>query len=162
MDILHANSASEFSHSLGQMRKSSPNNGHFLNIAMSSFPQKRTLSPRLAMCEKCGFCCKSLFGAVNENSDAFHARRREGLYRFIQNRSRTSGVALKATQRQRSPRDFRAARFSTFATKSVGTRQRLPRKGTIGHDHAGRVLLVPKAAREHGQIAFTTVHEQTD
>src|SRR6266478_1710777 len=51
------------------------------------------------MSQRCRYCCKSLFGATNENfraADAFYARRREGPYRFIQNRSRTSVVALKS------------------------------------------------------------------
>ena len=60
-------------------------------------------------------------------ADAFYERRREGPYRFIQNRPRTSVVALKATQQQRSPsinvrEIFRVVRFSTFATKSRGKR----------------------------------------
>ena len=53
----------------------------------------------------------------------FHARRGERPYRFIQNRSRASVTALKATQRQSSPKInfgeiFWLVRFWTFATIS--------------------------------------------
>jgi hypothetical protein len=59
-------------------------------------------------------------------ADAFYARRREGPYRFIQDRSRTSVVALKSDAEQRSPKInfreiFRVVRFSTFATVSANT-----------------------------------------
>jgi hypothetical protein len=69
-------------------------------------------------------------------ADAFYARRREGPYRFIQNRSRTSVLALKSTQRQRSPKInfreiFRVARFSTFATISARNRQGQPTSYSI-------------------------------
>src|SRR5882757_482447 len=54
-------------------------------------------------------------------ADAFSARRLEGPYRFIQNRSRTSVVALKSdAAAEKSQIDFReifrVVRFSTFAT----------------------------------------------
>ena len=54
-------------------------------------------------------------------ADAFCARRRERPHRFIQNRPGTSVVALKSdTAAEKSKdqlsRDFRVARFSTFAT----------------------------------------------
>src|SRR5258705_9415544 len=57
-------------------------------------------------------------------ADAFSARRREGPYRFIQNRSRTSVVALKSHAAVEKSKDqlreiFRVARFSTFATISA-------------------------------------------
>src|SRR6266850_984269 len=57
-------------------------------------------------------------------ADAFYARRREGPYRFIQNRSRTSLVALKsdaAAERSTDQlsRDFFVVRISTFATISA-------------------------------------------
>src|SRR4030081_2949320 len=57
-------------------------------------------------------------------ADAFYARRREGPYRFIQNRSRTSVVALKSDaavekSKDQLSRDFRVVRFSTFATISA-------------------------------------------
>src|SRR5258707_14919993 len=57
-------------------------------------------------------------------ADAFYARRREGPYRFIQNRSRTSVVALKGDaaaekSKDQLSRDFRVVRFSTFATISA-------------------------------------------
>jgi hypothetical protein len=49
-------------------------------------------------------------------ADAFYGRRREGPYRFIQNRSRTSLVALKATRQQKSEdqlsRDFGCSIFN--------------------------------------------------
>jgi hypothetical protein len=59
-------------------------------------------------------------------ADAFYARQREGPYRFIQDRSRTSVVALKSDAEQRSPKInfreiFRVVRFSTFATVSANT-----------------------------------------
>src|SRR5712672_3532977 len=38
-------------------------------------------------------------------ADAFYARRREGPYRFIQNRSRTSVVALKCDAAAEKPKD---------------------------------------------------------
>ena len=46
-----------------------------------------------------GYCCKSLLGwrsKILRAADALYARQREGPYRFIQNRSRTSAVALKS------------------------------------------------------------------
>jgi hypothetical protein len=54
-------------------------------------------------------------------ADAFYERRREGPYRFIQNRSPTSVVALKKDaaaekSEDQSSRDFRFVRLSTFAT----------------------------------------------
>src|SRR6476469_10309976 len=57
-------------------------------------------------------------------ADAFYAQRREGPYRFIQNRSRTSVVALKNDAASEKPkeqlsRDFLVVRFSTFATIST-------------------------------------------
>src|SRR6267378_2236299 len=62
-------------------------------------------------------------------ADAFYARRREGPYRFIQNRSRTSVVALKSDAAAEKSKDqlsqiFRVARFSTFATISANSRHR--------------------------------------
>jgi hypothetical protein len=73
------------------------------------------------------FVAKVFLGWRTKNpraADALRAPRREGPYRFIQNRSWTSVVRLKATQQQRSPKiDFReifgVVRFSTFATKSA-------------------------------------------
>jgi hypothetical protein len=55
-------------------------------------------------------------------ADAFCARRREGPFRFIQNRSRTSLVPLKNNAGAESPKiNFReifwVVRFSTFAKK---------------------------------------------
>jgi hypothetical protein len=57
-------------------------------------------------------------------SVAVCARRREGPYRLIQNRSRTSVVALKSDAAAGRSKDqlreiFRVVRFSTFATKSA-------------------------------------------
>ena len=57
-------------------------------------------------------------------ADAFYARRREGPYRFIQNRSRISVVALKSDAAAEKSKDrlreiFRVVRFSTFATISA-------------------------------------------
>ena len=54
----------------------------------------------------------------------FDAWRREGPYRFIQNRSRTSVVALKRDTEAAKSEDqlreiFRVVRFSTFATISA-------------------------------------------
>src|SRR2546423_6114880 len=68
-------------------------------------------------------CCKSL-SKILRAADGFYEWRREGPYRFIQNRSRAPAVALKPTQEQRSPKInfreiFRVVRFSTFATISV-------------------------------------------
>jgi hypothetical protein len=56
-------------------------------------------------------------------ADASYAWRREGPYRFIQNRSRPQWPC-KATQQQRSPKInfrkiFRVVRFSAFATISA-------------------------------------------
>src|SRR5882672_5560600 len=57
-------------------------------------------------------------------ADAFYTRRSGGLYRFIQNRSWVSVVALKSDATARSPKiNFReifwVVRFSTFATISA-------------------------------------------
>src|SRR5258707_9011541 len=52
------------------------------------------------MSERCRYCCKSLFRGGRtkflRTADAFYERRREGPYRFIQNRPGTSIVALKS------------------------------------------------------------------
>src|SRR5260221_4403945 len=45
-------------------------------------------------------------------ADAFYARRREGPYRFIQNRSRTSVVALKSDAAAEKSKDQLSLRFS--------------------------------------------------
>src|SRR5712671_2918719 len=80
------------------------------------------------MSGSCRYCCKSLFGVANEilrAADAFYARRREGPYRFIQNRSRTSVVALKSDaaaekSKDQLSRDFPGRTiFDTFATISA-------------------------------------------
>jgi hypothetical protein len=60
-------------------------------------------------------------------ADAFYAQRREGPYRFIQNRPRTSLVALKSDAAAEGPQInfreiFRVVRFSTFATESAHSR----------------------------------------
>ena len=57
-------------------------------------------------------------------ADALYARQREGPYCFIQNRSRTSAVALKSDaaaekSKDQLSRDFPVVRFSTFATISA-------------------------------------------
>jgi hypothetical protein len=83
------------------------------------------------MCPQCPLCadfvanvflgCRTkILGAA----DAFCARRCEGPYRSIQNRSRTSVATLKSdaaaeTSKDQLSRDFRVVRFSTFATKSA-------------------------------------------
>src|SRR5258705_13837157 len=51
------------------------------------------------MSEMGRYCCTVFLGSrtkILRAADAFYARRREGPYRFIQNRSRTSVVALKS------------------------------------------------------------------
>jgi hypothetical protein len=61
-------------------------------------------------------------------AEAFCARRREGPYRFIQNRSRVSVVALISDAAAEKAKDlpsrdfFGGVRFSTFATKSARNR----------------------------------------
>ena len=55
-----------------------------------------------------GYCCKSLFGwrtKIPRAADAHYAPRREGPYRFIQNRSRISVVALKSDAAAEKPKD---------------------------------------------------------
>src|SRR5258705_11310642 len=57
-------------------------------------------------------------------ADAFSARRREGPYRFIQNRSRTSVVALKsdaAAEKSKDQlwRDFQGCSIFDFCNKSA-------------------------------------------
>src|SRR5712671_3067736 len=58
-------------------------------------------------------------------ADAFYARRREGPYRFIQNRSRISAVALKSDAAAEKPkdqlsRDFLGCSIFDFCNK-IGT-----------------------------------------
>jgi hypothetical protein len=58
-------------------------------------------------------------------ADAFYARRREGPYRFIQNRSRTSVVALKSDaaaekSKDQLSRDFPGRSILDFC-KNIGT-----------------------------------------
>src|SRR3981189_1342433 len=51
---------------------------------------------------------KGFFGRrtkIFRAADAFYTRRREGLYRFIQNRSRVSVVALKSDAAAEKPKD---------------------------------------------------------
>ena len=58
------------------------------------------------------YCCKVFLGwrtKILRAADALYARQREGPYRFIQNRSRTSAVALVST----------AAAFTVVATTVV-------------------------------------------
>src|SRR3982074_3320957 len=60
------------------------------------------------MSASCRYCCKSHFGVTTKifrAADAFYARRREGPYRFIQNRSRISVVALKSDAAAEKPKD---------------------------------------------------------
>jgi hypothetical protein len=84
-----------------------------------------------------GYCCKSLFGGRTKffrAADAFCVRRCEGPYRLIQNRTRTSVVALKSdAAAERSKINFReifrVVRFSTFATIS-GVKQTLQLKAS--------------------------------
>jgi hypothetical protein len=73
----------------------------------------------------CGrYCCKSLFGVMNQNFLEPLMRLARGDVRdhiALHKRLRTSVVALKSTQQQRSPKIdfreiFRVVRFSTFAT----------------------------------------------
>ena len=79
-------------------------------------------------------------------ADAFYERRREGPYRFIQNRPATSVVALKSdtgaekSKDQLSPEIFRVARFSTFATISVKSGLRPKRVGSPLRPEADRSL----------------------
>jgi hypothetical protein len=79
----------------------------------------------------CGrYCCKSLFGVgtkILRAADAFSGRRREGPYRFIQNRSRTSVVALKseaAAEKSKDQlwRDFRGFSIFDFCN-NIGTKR---------------------------------------
>jgi hypothetical protein len=78
-------------------------------------------------------------------ADASHARRREGPYRFTQNRSRISVVALKSDAAAEKSKDhfreiFRVLRFSTFATISAlfGPRRlgECPLRANSGHPDA--------------------------
>src|SRR5882762_11791548 len=60
-------------------------------------------------------CCKSLFGGRTKflrAADAFYERRREGPYRFIQNRPGTSIVALKSDTAAEKSKDQLSRDFS--------------------------------------------------
>jgi hypothetical protein len=78
------------------------------------FPYEQTSAASVGMSQRCRYCCKSLFWwrrKISAAADALYARRREGPYRFIQNRSRTSVVALKSDaaaerSKDRLSRDF--------------------------------------------------------
>src|SRR5215216_67646 len=60
-----------------------------------------------------GYCCKSLFGGTNAiSADASYERRREGPYRFIQNRPGTSIGALKSDPAAEKPKDQLSRDFS--------------------------------------------------
>src|SRR5215216_2335515 len=60
-----------------------------------------------------GYCCKSLFGGTNAiSADASYERRREGPYRFIQNRPGTSIGALKSDTAAEKPKDQLSRDFS--------------------------------------------------
>src|SRR6266404_1663396 len=77
-----------------------------------------------------GYCCKSLFGwrtKILRAADAFYAPRREGPYRFIQNRSRISVVALKSDaaaekHKDQLSRDFLGCSIFDFCN-NIGTKQ---------------------------------------
>src|SRR5467141_2350127 len=63
-------------------------------------------------------------------ADAFYARRREGPYRFIQNRSRISVVALKSDAAAEKPkdqlsRDFLGCSIFDFCN-NIGTKRTWP------------------------------------
>ena len=72
----------------------------------------------------CGrYCCKKVFSGwrtkIPRAADAFYARRCEGPYRFIQNRSRTSVVALKSVaaaekSKDQLSRDFQGCSIFDF------------------------------------------------
>src|SRR5258705_13949366 len=60
------------------------------------------------MSEMGRYCCTVFLGSrtkILRAADAFYARRREGPYRFIQNRSRISVVALKSDAAAEKPKD---------------------------------------------------------
>jgi hypothetical protein len=74
-------------------------------------------------------------------ADAFYARRREGPYRFIQNRSRTSAVALKSDaaaekSKNQLSRDFQGRSIFDFCN-NIGTK-RTCRVGLSMSASAGR------------------------
>src|SRR5258708_33932702 len=68
------------------------------------------------MSERCRYCCKSLFRGGRtkflRTADAFYERRREGPYRFIQNRPGTSIVALKSDTAAEKSKDQLSRDFS--------------------------------------------------
>jgi hypothetical protein len=81
--------------------------------------------------------------------DAPYARRREGPYRFIQNRLRTFLAALKSyaaavKSKNQLSRDFWADRFSTFATVSA-TSGLMRRSNADSFDH----LVAGESPRGH-------------
>src|SRR5882757_2096325 len=76
-------------------------------------------------------CCKSLFGGGRTKyfraADAFYERRREGPYRFIQNRPRISVVALKSNtaaekSKDQLSRDFPGRSIFDFCNNICQTR----------------------------------------
>src|SRR6478609_11097804 len=95
---------------------------------MSGLPPKADITRTVRSCPlRADIVAKVFLGCrtkILRAADAFYARQREGPYRFIQNRSRISVVALKNDAAAEKPkdqlsRDFLVVRFSTFATISA-------------------------------------------
>jgi hypothetical protein len=100
---------------------------------------------------------------ILRTADAFYARRREGPYRFIQNRLRTSVVALKSdAAAEKSKINFReffeADRFSTFAT--WGNSGIEPDKGK-GISSPGMYEASPIWPRNDGERQWNTMSDWT-
>ena len=95
------------------------------------------------------YCCKSLFGVTNENfraADASYARRREGPYRFTQNRSPTSVVVLKSDPQLRSPKiNFR----EIFGVVRISTCNNVGQKATSTNGYS--IPLFPQRTDISGQ-----------
>jgi|SRR5450631_350656 hypothetical protein len=73
------------------------------------FPSENGLNSDIAPCPKgADIVAKVFLGRrtkILRAADAFYARQREGPYRFIQNRSRTSVVALKSDAAAKKSKD---------------------------------------------------------
>jgi len=112
-------------------------------------------------------CRAKIFRAA----DAFYARRREGPYRFIQNRSRVAVVALKSDAAAEKPKDQLSRDFlgcsifdfcnniGTFRTwRDVRLESGMRTKAEVGTAWFRSVQSVQEAARYRGEPEIQT-HE---
>src|SRR6478609_7789637 len=120
---------------------------------MSGLPPKADITRTVRSCPlRADIVAKVFLGwrtKILRAADAFYARRREGPYRFIQNRSRVSVVALKSDAAAEKPkdqlsRDFLGCSIFDFCN-NIGTLRTLIRRWSMSVIE-GKADLVPSPA----------------